>query len=306
MASNGISVVQALGVAVLLVQCLGLGDLRAQTSAPDSLRVRFSSLRESGAGNIIDRSVYLQSTDVSGRMSGEVYALVDQPYADLRHALVQADHWCGILILHLNVKYCRSSTVGTRFELVTGVGRKFDQPLSQVHWAKFDFSVPSASDAYLNIVLQAPTGPLNTKDYRVLVEAVPFAARQSLMHMTYSYSYGLAAQWAMETYLATIGRDKRGFSVAGQRADGQPILVGGVRGVLERNTLRYYLAIESYLRAHALPPAAQLPRSLEDWFSATERFALQLHELDHDTYVAMKLREVRRQETDAPPPLTGN
>ena len=33
--------------------------------------------------------------------------------------------------------------------------------------------------------------------------------------------------------------------------DGQPQLVGGVRGVLERNTLRYYLAIDAWLAARA-------------------------------------------------------
>lgn len=298
-----ISVRRVLGIALLLVLCCGPGDLRAQTSTPDALRARFAAIRANDAGSLIERSVYLLSSESSGRMSGDVYALVDQPYVDLRHALAQADHWCDILILHLNVKYCRAASTGARQEVVTGVGRKFDQPLSDVYWAKFDFTVPSASDGYLNVVLQAPAGPLNTKDYRFLVEAVPFTERQSLLHMNYAYAYGQAADWAMHAYLATIGHDKVGFSVVGRRADGRPVLVGGVRGVLERNALRYYLAIEAHLRARMLAPAAQLARSLDDWFAATERFALQLHEVDHDTYVEMKLREVRRQQTRAPPPI---
>jgi hypothetical protein len=301
---NVIGLVRALAIALLLVPCSELASVRADESAPDELRARFGAIRETGSGSIVDRSIYLLSKEGSGRTSGDVYALVDHPYTDLRHALVQADHWCAILILHLNVKYCRALPAGSRYNLVTGVGRKFDQPLSDVYWAKFDFSVPTASDGYLLIVLQAPTGPLNTRDYRILLEAMPFSARQSLMHMTYSYSYGLAAHWAMQSYLATIGRDKRGFSVVGRHADGQPILVGGIRGVLERNTLRYYLAVESFLRAHALPPASQLPASLDAWFTGTERFAAQLHEIDHDAYVNMKLREVRRQEAEAPPRFT--
>ena len=53
--------------------------------------------------------------------------------------------------------------------------------------------------------------------------------------------------------LATLGRDKVGFSVVGRAADGRPVHVEGLRGAVERNTLRYYLAVESYLGALALP-----------------------------------------------------
>jgi len=42
-----------------------------------------------------------------------------------------------------------------------------------------------------------------------------------------------------------VGSDKVGFSIVGQGADGQPTLVGGVRGMLERNTMRYYLAVDA-------------------------------------------------------------
>ncbi len=58
----------------------------------------------------------------------------------------------------------------------------------------------------------------------------------------------------MQGYLATIGRDKVGFSIVGSRADGQPVYVHGTRGVIERNTMRYYVAIEAYLGTMALPP----------------------------------------------------
>ena len=54
--------------------------------------------------------------------------------------------------------------------------------------------------------------------------------------------------------------------------------------------------------AGAAAGAAQLQQSLELWFSATERYAEQLHEMDRAEYVAMKLKEVQRQATVAPPP----
>jgi hypothetical protein len=113
----------------------------------------------------------------------------------------------------------------------------------------------------------------------------------------------MAARWAMQVYLGTLGSDKVGFSVTGLQPDGKPTYVGGVRGVVERNTMRYYLAIQSYLGAHTLPPAQQQPKSLADWFDATERHAMQLHEIGRAEYLEMKRRELERQQSTLPPPL---
>ena len=60
--------------------------------------------------------------------------------------------------------------------------------------------------------------------------------------------------------------------------------------------MRYFLAVEAYLSARALPPPERFKESAERWFAATERYALQLHELDRETYVAMKLAEYQRQK----------
>lgn len=286
---------------LVLVLCIGWGDAAAQ-SAPETLRARFAAVREQTTNNLFDRPVYLQSTEAPDRLRGDVFALIDHRYDDVRQALTRADGWCPVLILHLNVKYCRASSSGAQQLLDVGIGRKFDQPLPDAYWVRLDYRLVSTGADYFDITLQAPTGPLGTKDYIIRVEALPMAERGTLLHMSYAYAYGTAARWAMQAYLATIGSDKVGFSPAGQNADGSPALVGGVRGSLERNTMRYYLAIEAYLGAFGLPAAQQLQKSLQDWFVATERYPRQLHELDRDTYVEMKLREVRRQETEIAPP----
>jgi hypothetical protein len=95
----------------------------------------------------------------------------------------------------------------------------------------------------------------------------------------------------MGVYLSTAGADKVGFSASGKDADGNPQYIGGVRGLTERNTMRYYLAIEAYV---ADPQPAQLEKRLSDWFDATERYPRQLHELDKNDYLAMKRVEVKR------------
>jgi hypothetical protein len=66
---------------------------------------------------------------------------------------------------------------------------------------------------------------------------------------------------------------------------------------VERNTMRYYLAIEAYLGATSAPPPEQQEKRLRDWFAATERYALQLHEIERDDYLAMKRHELQRQRS---------
>jgi hypothetical protein len=289
-------------IGLALIADLNTSPSWAQTSPPHALHRQFAELRDKGTGQLAGQSIYLRSTESEDRMQGEVHALIDEPFEQVRQELAKAEHWCDVLILHINVKYCRTQRTAGGDELVSGVGRKFDQPLSEVYWVRFGFKAAIDRSDHLLVELRAPTGPLSTRDYRIVVEAAPHASGQSLVRMTYSYGYGTAARWAMKTYLATLGRGKSGFSVVGRSPGGQPVRVEGVRGVVERNTLRYYLALQSHLQSRDAPQGAQVQQSLDLWFNATERYAEQLHEMERADYVAMKLKEVKRQATVAPPP----
>jgi hypothetical protein len=108
----------------------------------------------------------------------------------------------------------------------------------------------------------------------------------------------LVGQLAMRAYLSTIGRDKVGFTVVGRESDNQPRLIGGMRGLVERNTMRYYLAIEAYLGALSAPPTARVEKRLRDWFAATEAYPRQLHEIEQNEYLAMKRKEYSRQQAE--------
>jgi hypothetical protein len=120
---------------------------------------------------------------------------------------------------------------------------------------------------------------------------------QTFVHLSYAYSVGLAGRLAMQAYLSTIGADKVGFSQTGQLPDGTPQFIGGVRGAVERNAMRYFLAIESYLATQNLPPEKQPQARLQDWFSAVERYPRQLHDMDRPDYMAMKIAEHTRLNT---------
>jgi hypothetical protein len=148
--------------------------------------------------------------------------------------------------------------------------------------------------------MSADDGPMGTKNYRLALEAIPLDDKRSFVHMSYAYGYGTAARLAMQAYLATAGRDKVGFSVTGKGEDGKPTYIDGVRGVVERNTMRYYLAIEAYLGSMASPAGDRQEKRLRDWFDATERHARQLHEVERDEYLKMKRNEVQRQRAATP------
>ncbi|MEI6028212.1 MAG: hypothetical protein WCT47_16125 [Betaproteobacteria bacterium] len=277
----------------------------------EELPARFEQMRRAGAVQLGQRPVYLQSTETAQRLEGEVLALIEHPLQTVRTALAQAPAWCDILILHLNVKYCRvvreAGAAATPQTLEVGLGRKFDEPLSSAHWLHFVFraSAPPGEAGLRGsgVELHAAEGPLDTRDIRIHVNTAAAGDGRTLLQLRYTYAQGPAARWALQVYLGTLGRHKVGFSLVPERADspGGPLQpVTGVRALLERNTVRYYLAIDAYLDALALPPAQQLERRLLNWFAATERHPVQLRELDWETYLQMKRLEVRRQQSPAP------
>ena len=149
---------------------------------------------------------------------------------------------------------------------------------------------------YFVLELNAENGPLSTHDYRIRVEATPLKDGRTFLHFTYAYAFGLPGRLAMQGYLATIGRAKVGFTVTGQQPNGQPSYIQGVRGVVERNTMRYYLAIDAYLAALTAPAEDQLEKRLQYWYNGTDQYARQLHEVERADYLEMKLKEYQRQQ----------
>jgi hypothetical protein len=270
------------------------GAVAAQDA--NALRSRQAALREQLANNQFGRSLAIESTETSGNLKGDVYAVAEQPYAVVGPALQGMDHWCDILMLHLNVKDCSWRGSGAASTLNVAIGRKFDQPVADAHKVEFMYRVAASTPDYVQVQLSADTGPLGTKDYRIVLEATAIDAKTSFVHMSYSYGFGMAARLAMQGYLATLGRSKVGFTIVDHKSDGTPVYTGNVRGVIERNAMRYYLAIDAYLAALSLPPAEQPEKRIRGWIASVERYPKQLREMEPEEYLAMKRKEVARQQ----------
>lgn len=202
--------------------------------------------------------------------------------------------------LPYNTKQCRVSQTSAGPRLGMRIGRKVDQPVKDAYPLELDWRRTALASDFFEARLTAATGPMGTRNYRIVVEAVPIDTQRTFLHLSYAYGYGMVGRMAMEAYPLTAGAGKVGFTVVGREGGGGPVYIGGMRGVVERNAMRNYLASQSYLDAIDAAPAAQTEQRIHAWFTATERYPRQLHEMDRPAYVAMKRGETARQQSVQP------
>ncbi|MHB1215147.1 MAG: hypothetical protein ACYCY9_09190 [Thiobacillus sp.] len=286
---------------IFLLVC-GVGFAGGKAIAAESdvsvgpLRAKYAELSEQLRNNPFQRALYLDSSQSSTDLKGEIYAVVDYPFAIVNGALNNPAHWCDVLMLHINVKYCNASGHGDGTVLSVNIGRKYYQPLEDAYRLDFNYRAVVTTPEYFALELNADDGPLSTHDYRIWIEAASLDGGRSFLHVTYAYEFGLIGRLAMQVYLATIGRDKVGFTVTDTLPNGHPVYIKGVRGVVERNTMRYYLAIDAYFDALTTSPGDQLEKRLQTWYRSADQYARQLHEVEREAYLDMKRREYQRQQ----------
>ncbi len=270
----------------------------AESDLVAALRTKYASITERLHQNQFKRPLVLDSTETPNRLKGDIYAVVNYSFGTVSAGLDSPDHWCDVMLLHINTKYCHAQAGPSGTTLKVNIGKKTPQDLADTTRLEFNYRVAVVTPEYIEFVLNAKDGPMGTSDYRIVLEAVALPdATKTLLHLTYSYALNLSGRLALQVYLLTGGSGKVGFSVVGASADGRPVYVGGGRGLMERNTMRYYLAIDSYLNAGAGTPETQFEKRLQSWFTAAERYPRQLHEIDRAEYLDMKRAEYLRQQT---------
>jgi hypothetical protein len=246
-----------------------------EDTGPSSLKQKYEEVKPQLDKNAFGRPLHLDSGDANGKMRGDVHAVLDHPFKRVSDGLTSARQWCEVLVLPFNVQKCESDG-GKGLKLY--VGRKPTAPIEEATQLNFSYAVATKTADHVLVKLSAPSGPAGTKDYLITFAATPLDDKRTLVHMHYGYSTGAMSQMALKTYLSTSGADKVGFSSENGK------LVGGTRGVMERNTMRYFLAIDSYLNTLGQPLKARL----DNWFGATEKYAKQLREMSREEYLAIK------------------
>lgn len=274
----------------------------AQAASPLSteagvLLAKYPLVRASLEKNQFGIPLFLESREEYSSLHVDVFGIFDYPFDNVRDALQAPDNWCDINPLLFNIKACTFRKVSDQWLLTLYSGRKYYQPPRDAFKLEFTFRLGAPQQRYLDIALTAKKGPLFTRDHRVRCEAAPLDKGRTFIHFSYDYSYGVMARAAIKTYYATIGRDKRGFSIIADDKKGDPVYVGGVRGSLERNAVRYYLAIQSYMDTLKTPPDQRFENRNNRWYDLTARYPRQLYELDKGEYLASKRREHDNQLT---------
>jgi hypothetical protein len=286
--------VMAAGAALAAAPPVARGDNAAAASSaaapgPAAMRARYEAIRPQLEQNAFGRPLLLESHDGNGELDGDVFGVIDHPFERVATALADAADWCHVLILPYNTKRCAAENARA---LALHVGKKSQEPIERAYRLDFTFQPVARTGDYLRRVLKADAGPLGTRNYVITLEAAPLDARRTLVHLTYAYSYGALSKLAMQTYLATSGAAKVGFSTTEE--GGVRKYIGGMRGVMERNTMRYFLAIDAYLNSLTAPQGEQLEKRLNEWYAYSEKYRRQLWEMERGEYLAMKRAETQR------------
>jgi len=279
--------------------CLAFGLLAVAATASGAadpaatLQDRLQALSGELSRSPFGRPIHIDSGEDGDRIRGDVYALVDQPFARFAPAVQQPRQWCDVMILVINVKHCEAAGGGNGGRVSVHIARKPDQPLEETQRIDFSQRLQEAKPDYVQVQLNAGSGPLGTHDYRIVLEGTPAGDGRSFLHLHYGYTDSFQSKMAMQAYLGTVGRDKIGFSVVGRTPEGAPAYVQGMRGAIERTTMRYYLAIAAYLDSLAAPPQQRAEKRLREWFRSAERYPRQLHEMSEGEYLALKRQAVQ-------------
>ncbi|WP_305046860.1 hypothetical protein [Geoalkalibacter sp.] len=239
--------------------------------------------------------LFLDSDAQGSLVQVDVHGILDYPFAALADALQEPGNWCEIVFLHPNVKACTFTETPQDWRLAFYLGRKYYQAPHEANQVIYEYRILARDSAYLDLLLLAEIGPFGTRNHRIRVEALPLGPERSFMRVGYSYENSLRLRLAERAYFSTLGAGKIGFTVIGEDAHGNPVRIGGARGAVERNAVRYYFAIHSFMHALAAPAQERVTLRLRHWYDLTDRFREQLFELEREEYLEIKEREHENQ-----------
>ena len=261
----------------------------------NDLNETYEEIEDNLLENIYNIPIYLESEATENEMRGDVYGIIYHPYKTVSENLASLSNWCEIMPQHLNIKACTYQYINGKCKLIFYSGRKFYEKADDVYFLDYEFNVPALNKNYFNASLTSIKGPLGTTDYLINVEAIPLSNNSTFFHLAYEYKYGFWMRLGMSTYFSTLGRGKVGFTVEDKDEEGNPIYVEGIRGVIERNSMRYYFAIQSYLDTQKDPIEIRFKKRISNWFDLTEKYHKQLYEMDKKDYLKYKNRERQDQ-----------
>jgi hypothetical protein len=281
-------------VAVFISADCAIASANPQQGAPlllDTYHRNEAGLKASGFG----LPLVLESSERDDRVHVDVYGIFDYPFNSVATVLNVPSNWCDIVSLHPNVKACTYGEQPGNGQLTFYIGKKEYQTPEESRPVVYHYRNVVQQKGYLDITLSANEGPFGTRDHKMRFEALPINEGKTFVHVSYEYSDSIALRLAGKAYFATLGRSKVGFTVTGTDGNDKPVYIGGPRGAVERNAVRYYFAIQSYMSALHNPASSTLGIRTSHWYDLTTRYRQQLVDLEKRDYLTFKSAEHKNQ-----------
>jgi hypothetical protein len=241
--------------------------------------------------------LFLESYERGDRVHVDVYGIFDYAFSSVVSVLKVPGNWCDIVSLHPNVKACTYGDQPGSGQLTFYIGKKVYQPPEDARQVVYNYRVVNQQKGYLDIILRADEGPFGTEDHSMRFEALPLDGGKTFVHVSYAYRDSVALRLAEKAYFATLGRGKVGFTVTGTDKDGKDIHIGGPRGAIERNAVRYYFAIQTFMNTLRYPEKRVFSMRITQWYDLTSHYRAQLFDLEKNDYLTNKTTEHRNQLT---------
>lgn len=276
---------------------LGLAFIVLSTSpawGSPALLDHYHQLRNGTGETLPGTRINLTSSDQDSVLSAEVNSIVETPFETLADALAQPENWCQFIPLHFNIKACTYQMIDGQAQLTFYSGRKTYQPPEDSYEMTYQFVVMQHDESQLRLHLHADRGPVGTKRYQIVLAAIP-VEEGTLLHIESSYRPSFLSTMLTRSYLATVGRGKVGFSLKTDK-EGKAKPVQGIKGIIERNVMRYHIAINTFLSTQSLPDANRHEVTMTRWFRENDSYPRQLHEMDEEDYLNIKRKEWLNQQ----------
>lgn len=239
--------------------------------------------------------LFLDSFEQGDRVNVDVCGIFDHPFGEVLNLLRVPANWCDIVSLSPNVKACTYRELPEAWLLTFYIGRKVYQAPEDARQVIYHYRNIDQRQGYLDVVLTAAVGPFGTKDHRMRFEAIPLGGAKTFVCVGYAYSNSVALRLAEKIYFATLGWGKEGFTVTRTDKEGNPVYIGGPRGALERNAVRYYLAIQSVMDTLHYPEDIRFIMRTGRWYDLTNLYRRQLFEMEKKDYLKSKTEEHKNQ-----------
>lgn len=252
----------------------------------EQLEQIYLSIQNQRINLLPEQAIHIQSSVNKNRLHADVYAVKKIAFHELVNKINRPEQWCRFITLHLNIKACVYQLEPDEV-LSFFAGRKFYEPAENAFELSYQFKINTLTDNYFELQLTAAEGPISTRDYQIKLEVLK-TNNDVLLHMSLSYLSSFTSRLGTSVYLSTIGADKVGFSQVKNETE-EMEYVKGIEGIIERNVMRYFLALSVYLEN------GDQQQMVKNWFDATEQYTRQLHEVEKQDYLQAKQQEYQQQ-----------